>query len=100
MKLLNKTLLLSYIFSNLGMSLFFVLLQWYTARFLEGPLHYVNLLLYLPSFYILVLIKGVNETLHFTTYRTELIVSYTFYAFVIAIFQMIIYIMRRSPSKK
>jgi hypothetical protein len=91
MKPIDKRLMFRYIIINIIASTFLVLLLWYTGGVLKGILYYMNLVLYLPSFFILVLLKGLNETLHFTTYNTELMVSFIFYSLVIALIQIFIY---------
>lgn len=100
MKLIDKRLLLRYILINITISSFLVLLLWYTARFLAGPLFYVKLVLYLPSFYILVFLRGVNNAVHFTTENTYRIVSFIFYLSVIALIQVIIFKIRKKRRLK
>jgi hypothetical protein len=98
MKPIDKRLLIRYILINIAASSSLVLILWYTGRFIEGILYKIGLVLYLPSFYILVLLKGLNETMHFTTDSTELFVSFIFYSLLIAVIQIIIY--KRRKKKK
>jgi hypothetical protein len=100
MKPIDKRLLMRYILINIAASSSLVLILWYTGRFIEGVLFKIGLVLYLPSFYILVFLKGLNETLHFTTDTTELIVSFIFYSILIALIQLIIYKIRKKRIKK
>jgi hypothetical protein len=98
MKLLDKRLLFRYIIINIIASSSLVFLLWYTGKFVTGILSYVKLVLYIPSFFILVFLKGLNETMHFTTYKVELLVSFIFYSLVIALIQVLIYKMRKKKS--
>ncbi len=68
-----------------------VLLMWYSGRFIKGILDYIGIVLYAPSFLIVALLQGMNTAMHFTTYRTYLIVSFIFYSLVIATAQWIFY---------
>ncbi len=95
MKSISRKLLLRYILFNIAASAFLLLILWYTGRFTEGILDKIGLVLYLPSFYILVLFQGLNETMHFTDYSTELLVSYFFYSSVIALIEVIIYKLKK-----
>lgn len=99
MKSISRKLLLRYILFNIAASAFLLLILWYTGRFTEGILDKIGIVLYLPSFYILVLFQGLNETMHFTTYNTELIVSFIFYSAVIALIQIVIYKIRKKSVK-
>jgi hypothetical protein len=85
----NKTLFF-YVIINFAISSALTILMWYTGKFLEGVMHYIAYVLFLPSFFIISLFKGVNATMHFTRYRTFLFVSFVFYSFVAAVIQLII----------
>ncbi len=100
MKPIDSRLLFRYIIINITASSLLVLLLWYTGRFIEGILYKIGLVLYLPSFYILVLIQGLNETMHFTSDNTELFVSFIFYSAVIALIQILIYRRRKKRQEK
>lgn len=99
MKPINKRLLIRYFLINIAVSSFLVLILWYTGRFIEGVLYKIGLVLYLPSFYILVFLLGLNETMHFTTDNTELFVSFIFYSLLIALIQFFIYKRRKKKQE-
>lgn len=100
MKPIDRKLLFQYILFNLAASSFLLLCLWYTGGFIEGILSKIGLVLYLPSFYILVFIQGLNETMHFTTYNTELFVSFIFYSAVIALIQIFVYKIRKKKQER
>lgn len=90
MKPIDKRILFRYIIINVALSSVLVLLMWYTGGFIKGILSYIGLVLSTPSFLILALLKGITNAMHFTTYRTFLIVSFLFYSAVITLIQIII----------
>lgn len=83
------------IINSLAGSLILTFLIRYTNS-LKGPLNYIGYVLFLPSYLIISLFKGVNEAMHFTRYSTFLWVSFIFYSFFIALIQLIILKMKRS----
>jgi hypothetical protein len=87
---ISKKTLFAYVMINLGTSAIFVLLIWYTSRFLEGTLHYIQLILGAPSYFILLLLKGPTNVMHFTSENTFRLVSFVFYSFVVGLIQIII----------
>jgi|GEM_PF-2604840 len=75
---------------NVCVSLALTLFMWYTGKFLEGGLHEIAYILFLPSFEIISLFRGVNVAMHFTRYSTYLLVSFVFYSFVVGFFQVVL----------
>jgi hypothetical protein len=78
---------------NASVSAILTLLMWYTGKFLEGALHDIAYILFLPSFQIISLFRGVNVAMHFTRYRTYLLVSFVFYSFAVGLIQVIFLIL-------
>lgn len=97
-KSISNNLLFCYVIINFSISSTLTFLMWYTGKFLEGVLHYIGYILFLPSFQIISLFRGVNATMHYTHYQTFLIVSFIFYSLVIALIQAII--LRRKRRKQ
>jgi len=98
MKPIDKRLLMRYILVNIFASSLLVLLLWYAGKFKEGLFFYIGLVLYIPIFCILVFIQGLNKTMHFTAYHTELFVGFIFYSAVISLIQIVIYKIRKKKE--
>lgn len=78
-----------FIIISFTVSLILTFLIWYTNS-LKGPLNYIGYILFLPSYLIISIFKGVNAAMHFTRYNTFLWVSFIFYLFFIALIQITI----------
>lgn len=97
-KLIDKSLHLRYIISNLLISSLLILLKWYTGKFIKGILSYVGFILDAPSYIILFIILGPTKTLHFTSDKTFLIVSFVFYSIFIGLIQLTIYKLKKKRA--
>jgi hypothetical protein len=86
---INSKKLFCFVLLNFFISFSTVLFIKYCSRYLDGILHYMGLYLHAPSFFILVVILGPNNAVHFTRQITYDIVSFMFFSFVIAIAQII-----------
>lgn len=84
---------------NIAVSAVLVLLMWLTGSYIKGPISYIGLVLYAPSFIIISLLKGTNVALHFTTYWANLIVSFLFYSVIIALIQWFVYKRKKKRQK-
>lgn len=87
------------IINSLAGSLILTFLIRYTNS-LKGSLNYIGYVLFLPSYLIISLFKGVNEAMHFTRYSTFLWVSFIFYSFVIVLIQIIIFNKKKFRYKR
>ena len=96
---ISNKFLLYYVLINICVSSTLTLLMWYTGKFLEGILHYIAYILFLPSFQIISLLRGVNRAMHFTRYSTYLLVSFVFYSLFVGLVQVILLKMVRNKSK-
>ena len=99
MRQIDKSLLFRYIMINLVASSLIALVLWYTGRFIEGICFSIKLILGAPSFFIVALLTGMNNAMHFTTQNTYRIVSFIFYSAVIALIQLIIYKQKRERQQ-
>ena len=102
-RLISDKILHYNVLINVSVSAILTLLMWYTGKFLEGVLHGIAYILFLPSFQIISLFRGVNVAMHFTHYRTYLLVSFVFYSFAVGLIQVILLIllkMLRNRSSK
>ncbi len=93
----NKGPLLKYLLINIVATSFIVFLADYLLLFRTGVLSQIRFLLNAPSYIILFILQGVSDTLHFTSDRSFLIVSFIFYSALIAVIQLVYY--RRSRKK-
>ena len=98
-KSISNKQLIYHVIINLFASSVLVFCEWYTARFLEGILHYIGVILFAPSFFILFLLKGPTDAMHFTSDKIFHLVSFISYSLIIAIIQIIIFKSRRKKVK-
>jgi len=97
---INKKLLLIYLLLNLVITSLIVFLADYLILFRTGILSHIRFILNAPSYIILFIIRGVSDTLHFTSDRIFLIVSFIFYSIVIALIQIFIYKWRKKRRER
>jgi hypothetical protein len=98
-KLISNKQLICQVIINLFASSVLVFIEWYTARFLEGILHYIGVILFAPSFFILFLLKGPTDAMHFTGDKVFHLVSFISYSLIIAVIQTIIFKLKRKKVK-
>lgn len=99
-KSISNKILFWHTIINLFLSLALTFLMWYPVRSFGIILNYIGYVLFIPSFYIISLFKGVNAAMHFTRDRTYLLVSFIFYSLVIALIQVIILKKKRRKQTK
>lgn len=91
MGLMKNKILLWGIIINLSSSFLIVVLIWYTGRFLQGLLYHIGLVLWAPSFFVIFLLKGPTNAMHFTRDTTFLLVSFISYVIIIALIETIVF---------
>jgi hypothetical protein len=95
---INKKTIVLQLIINLTLSSGLVMLLWYCRGYVEGVWFELGLILFTPTFYVLVLIKGVNYTMHFISEKVILTVSFTIYAVIIAVLQVAFHRIRKQSS--
>lgn len=100
MKSANKMFVARYVVTNFVLTSLILLIMLYVGGSIEGVKFYVKFILRAPSFFTLVLLRGFNDTLHFTAENTFRIVSFIFYSLVIALIQLAIYKRRKNEGQK
>jgi len=92
---INKKILLIQIVINLALSSGLVVLLWYCRGFIEGVWFEVGLVLAAPTFYLLVLLKGVTYTMHFVPDLIFKLISFVLYVLITAVLQFGIYKLKK-----
>lgn len=88
MKLICNSIL-RFVGINLFITSLLVFLLWYSGKFTEGVLFYIGVVLDIPVFFVISLFRGMNVAMHFTTYKTFIVVSIIFYSILIAFVQLV-----------
>lgn len=71
---------------------------WYTGPAIEGIKFKIKLILSAPSFFIVLLTRGPNNAMHFTSEIIFDVISFIFYSGLIGAAQLLVYV--RSKKKE
>ena len=91
LKAIDKRILIRYLALNIAVTTIPVLIIYLTAPYIKGPFSTIGLIVSFPGWIFLSLITGINNAMHFATYKTHLLADGIVYSLFIGLIQIWFY---------